>query len=83
MILSLRGGIKKNVFFRKNSERGGWDLAESKISLSEKTEIFLDFFLQKGWGSHLFQKGVIRKTGDFLDILAKRGGLTQSNEILS
>ena len=43
----------------------GGGLAESKILLSEKTEIFLDFFFKKGGGSHLFQKGVIIKTGDF------------------
>ena len=54
---------KKLVFFGKTPKGGG--LAESKISLSEKTEIFLEFFFQKGGGSHLFQKGVIIKTGDF------------------
>ena len=30
--------------------RGGGGLAESEISLSEKTEIFLDFFFWKGGG---------------------------------
>ena len=45
----LRGGIKKKkqVFFGV-SPKGGGGLAESKISLAEKTEIFLDFFWQKG-----------------------------------
>ena len=43
----LRGGKKYGFFlFRKNSERGG-GLVQSKISLSEKNEIFLDFFLFK------------------------------------
>ena len=45
----LRGGIKKNQFFFGVSPKGGeGGLAESKISLAEKTEIFLDFFWQKG-----------------------------------
>ena len=49
--VQLRGGIKKTVFFfGKTPKRGGEDLAESKISLSEKTEIFLEFFFQKGGG---------------------------------
>ena len=42
-------GEAKNTgffLFRKNSERGG-GLVQSKISLSEKNEIFLDFFLFK------------------------------------
>ena len=56
---------KKLFFFGKTPKGGRGGLAESKISLSEKTEIFLDFFFKKGGGSHLFQKGVIIKTGDF------------------
>ena len=47
-------------FFRISSERGG-GLAESKISLAEKTEIFLDFFAERGGGSHPIQKGFSRK----------------------
>ena len=48
----LRGGIKKKncFFFRKTPKGGEGGLAESKISLSEKTEIFLEFFLQRGGG---------------------------------
>ena len=40
---ALRGGIKKKIlfFFRKTPKGGEGGLAESKISLSEKTEIFL------------------------------------------
>ena len=41
---------KKLVFFRKTPKGGEGGLAESKISLSEKTEIFLEFFLQRGGG---------------------------------
>ena len=59
----LRGGIKKKqfFFFRKNSERGEGGLAESEISLSEKTKNFWTFFAKGGGGSHLFQKGFIIK----------------------
>ena len=44
--VAIRGGIKKKilVFFRKTPKGGGRGLAESEISLSEKTEIFLEFF---------------------------------------
>ena len=39
----LRGGIKKNqVFFGVSPKGGEGGLAESKISLAEKTEIFLE-----------------------------------------
>ena len=51
--------LKKNVFFSEKIRKGG-GLAESKISLSEKTEIF-GFFCQKGGGSHLFQEGFYHK----------------------
>ena len=46
---------KKNCFCLTLSERGG--LVESKISLTEKTEIFLDFSAERGGGSHPIQKG--------------------------
>ena len=40
---------KKTVFFSENLRKGGeGGLAESKISLSEKTEIFLEFFYEGG-----------------------------------
>ena len=39
---------KKNQVFFGVFPKGGGGLAESKISLAEKTEIFLDFFWQKG-----------------------------------
>ena len=72
---------KKSFFFEeKNSEWWGGVLPNPK--LSEKPEIFLDFFLEGGGaGSHIFQKGVFIKDWGFLDIFAKRGGLTQSKEI--
>ena len=58
----VRGEIKKTVFFMF-SRKGGGDLVESKISLTEKTEIFLDFFAERGGGSHPIQKGFSRKLG--------------------
>ena len=62
--LSLRGGIKNNklFFFQKNFARGG--LAQSEISLSEKTKIFLDFFL-KGGVSHIPKGCYHKKMGIF------------------
>ena len=73
IFMIIRGGIKKKLFFfQKNSERGGRGLAESEIFLSEKTEIFLEFFFERG-GSHLFQKGVIIKNGDIGIFSPKRG----------
>ena len=44
---SFRGGLKNLFFFRKNPKRKG-GLADSKISLTEKTEIFLDFSAERG-----------------------------------
>ena len=41
---------KKLFFFRKTPKGGGRGLAESEIFLSEKTEIFLEFFFWKGGG---------------------------------
>ena len=72
---STGGGIKKKklVFFRKTPKGGEGGLAESKISLSEKTEIFLEFFFERGGGFHLFQKGVIIKNGDIGIFSPKRG----------
>ena len=76
------GGMKKIVcFFRRKSNRGAGGLAESKISLSEKMRFFWIFFYSGG-GAPIFQKGVIIKNWGFLDIFSKRGGLTQSIEIL-
>ena len=63
-VLAQLGEASKKIncfFFRKTPKGGRGGLAQSKIFLSEKTEIFLDFFFQKGGGSHLFQKGVIIK----------------------
>ena len=91
----LRGGIKNmKLFFFSLSERGGERLAESKISLSEKTKIFLDFFCKRGMGSHLFQKGFnikyhktrffsykIRFFGNFF--FEREGGPTYSKRVLS
>ena len=56
-ILILRGGIKKTVFFSEKLQKGG----ESEISLSEKTEIFLHFFLKRG-GVPPIPKGCYHKT---------------------
>ena len=39
---------KTQVFFGVSPKGGEGGLAESKISLAEKTEIFLDFFWQQG-----------------------------------
>ena len=71
VLCSLRGGIKKKlVFFRKTPKGGGRGLAKSEISLSEKTEIFLE----KGWGGLTYSKRVLsQKTGDFGLFLPKRG----------
>ena len=60
LTIPLRGGIKKKIlfFFRKTPKGGGRGLAESEIFLSEKTEIFLDFFLERG-GSPTYSKRVL------------------------
>ena len=50
---------KKLVFFRKTPKGGEGGLAESKISLSEKTEIFLEFFFERG-GHPTYSKRVLR-----------------------
>ena len=73
---------KKNCFFSEKLRKEGGGLAESKISLSEKTEIFLDFFFKRG-GVSPIPKGCYHKNQEFLDICAKKGGLTQSIGILS
>ena len=54
----IRGAIKRQklVFFGHFPKGGGGGLVDSKISLTEKTQIFLDFLL-KGGGSHPIQKG--------------------------
>ena len=51
-ICQYKGRHKKKLFFffRKTPKGGGRGLAESEISLSEKTEIFLDFFFKRGGG---------------------------------
>ena len=46
ILFDIRGGIKITVYFSfRITPKGGGGLAESKISLSEKTEIILEFFL--------------------------------------
>ena len=80
--VTLRGGIKKNCFFFRRTPKGGGGLAESKISLSEKTEIFLDFF-SKGGGIPPIPKGCYHKKWGYWDIFAKKGALTQSIGMLS
>ena len=48
-MISLSGSaFPESVLSERGGEGGG--LAESEISLSEKTEIFLDFFLKEGGG---------------------------------
>ena len=59
---------KKQVFFGV-SPKGGGGLAESKISLTEKTEIFLDFFAERG-GVSPNPKGFYQKNEIFWHILA-------------
>ena len=83
-IMTIRGGIKKKTvfFFQKNSERGGKGLAKSEISLSEKTEIFLEFFFERG-GVPPIPKGCYHKKWGYWDIFAKKGALTQSIGMLS
>ena len=82
--LTIGGGIKKTVFFLSEKLRkwGGRGLAESEISLSEKTEIFLEFFL-KGGGVPPIPKGCYHKKWGYWDIFAKKGALTQSIGMLS
>ena len=67
MQVMLRGGIKKKTvfFFRKTPKGGEGGLAESKISLSEKTEIFLEFFLQRGGVSPIPKGCYHKKMGIF------------------
>ena len=83
LILAIRGGIKKkNWFFSEKLRKGGGGLAESEISLSEKNEIFLDFFSKRG-GVSPIPKGCYHKNWGFLDIFTKREGFTtQSMGIL-
>ena len=82
-MLTLRGGIKKKilVFFRKTPKGGGRGLAESEISLSEETEIFLEFL--KDGGVLPIPKGCYHKKWGYWDIFAKKGVLTQSIGILT
>ena len=82
----VRGGIKKKnwFFFQKNSEGGGGGSRRIQNFLIRKKLRFFWIFFYKGGGSHLFQKGVIIKTGDFWMISPKgRGCLSQSIRILS
>ena len=43
-------------FFRKTPKGGRGGLAQSESSLSEKTEIFLDFFSKRGGGLTYFKR---------------------------
>ena len=52
---------KKPGFFWSFFERGG--LAESKISLAEKTQIFLDFFAERGGGLTQSKRVLAEKNG--------------------
>ena len=56
---------KKLVFFRKTPKGGRGGFCQSKISLSEKTEIFLDFFFKGVGVSHIPKGCYHKKTGDF------------------
>ena len=61
---AVRGAIKKNLFFLEFSRKGGGGgLAESKISLTEKTEIFLDFFSKRGGGLTQSKRVLAEKNG--------------------
>ena len=57
-MVTLRGAIKRQklVFFGHFPKGGGGGLVDSKISLTEKTQIFLDF-LPKGGGVSPNPKG--------------------------
>ena len=74
IIIAIRGGIKKKklFFFRKTPKGGEGGLAESKISLSEKTEIFLEFFLQRG-GVSPIPKGCYHKKLGILGYFCQKG----------
>ena len=73
MFCPVRGGIKKTVFFFRKTPKGGeGGLAESKISLSEKTEIFLEFFLQRG-GVSPIPKGCYHKKLGILGYFCQKG----------
>ena len=48
---------KENWFFLDIVRKGGGGLVESKISLTEKTEIFLDFLAERGGGVSPNPKG--------------------------
>ena len=73
---------KKNCFFFGKTPKGGvGDLAESKISLSEKNEIFLEIVFNREVSP--IPKGCYHKNLEFLDIFAKKGGFTQYIGILS
>ena len=69
------GRHKKKLFFffRKTPKGGGRGLAESEISLSEKTEIFLDFF-SKGGGVPPIPKGCYHKKMGILGYFRQKGG---------
>ena len=73
---------KKLFFFRKTPKGGGRGLAKSETSLSEKTEIFLEFFFERG-GVPPIPKGCYHKKWGYWDIFAKKGALTQSIGMLS
>ena len=65
---------KKNCFFFNIVRKGGGGgLVDSKISLSEKTEIFLDFFLQRG-GVSPIPKGCYHKKMGILGYFCQKGG---------
>ena len=50
--LNIRGAIKRKKlgFFEHCPKGGGGGLVDSKISLTEKTQIFLDFLAERGGG---------------------------------
>ena len=59
MILNAKGSHKKTDFFWSFPERGGRGLAESKISLTEKTEFFVGFFFAKRGGVSPIPRGFL------------------------
>ena len=69
-----RHPLKKTVFFRRKSERGGGGLAESKISVNRKKFRIFWIFCQKGGGLTQSKISVSRKMR-FLGIFCQKEGI--------
>ena len=78
---AVRGAKEISYFLEKLWMGGGGVSPNRKFPYLKKC--YFCIFSQKGGGSHLFQKDVIIKTGDFWTFLPKGGGIAQSIEISS